>query len=175
MSRYKRKESTTQKVLFFMGLVMALVWTTGRVVGCVTYDIEVGDRLKRASDANSIELATQELDAALRGIKSRRLTTGYTSILYRTPDEDLSFWYRNIVSAQQELVQLPKDSTPLEKTNVLMKLRETLLDSGESGPHVTAPSGISIYPNNTLYSVLGTIGWVFFFVFGFWWFHREAH
>jgi len=174
MSRYGRSNSTFQKVMFFLGVIMALFWSVGRIVGCVTYDIDVGSRLKRASDANTVELAQQELDAAIKGIKERRLTSGYTSVLYNTPDEDLGFWYKNIKSASDELKQLPPESSQLEKTNVLMKLRETLLDSGEKGMSVTAPSGVSIYPNNVLYGALGTFGWLFFVVFGVWWFARET-
>jgi hypothetical protein len=35
-----------------------------------------------------------------------------------------------------------------------MKLRETLLDSGEKGSELTVPCGLSRYPNNSLFSFL---------------------
>lgn len=169
----KSKHSPFQAIMFFLGAIMALFWSVGRIHGCVVYNIDVEDRLKRASDANTVEIAEQELDAALQGIDKHNLETGYTSILYRTPDEDLGFWYKNIVSAKKELAELPTESSPLEKTNVLMKLRETLLDNVSGGMQVTAPDGISIHPYNTFYGVLGTLGWLFMLVFGYWWFNRE--
>ncbi|MSR85432.1 hypothetical protein EXS71_03310 [Candidatus Uhrbacteria bacterium] len=39
----------------------------------------------------------------------------------------------------------------MEKTNLLMKLRQTLLDHKQSGEEVTEPSGMSIFPYNVLY------------------------
>ncbi len=46
-------------------------------------------------------------------------------------------------------------TTPsMEKTNLLMKLRETLLDNGDNGDNLTVPRGLSRYPNNGLWCVL---------------------
>jgi hypothetical protein len=46
------------------------------------------------------------------------------------------------------------DSTSsVSKTNLLMKLRETLLDNKE----VTVPTGLARYPNNTLFGVLSVM------------------
>jgi hypothetical protein len=48
------------------------------------------------------------------------------------------------------------DSTTasMEKTNLLMKLRETLLDNGGNGDKLTVPSGLSRYPNNGMWGIL---------------------
>lgn len=119
----------------------------------VIFERGVEGYLKRAADSNSVELARNELDTALKYIESEGLTSGYTSVLYRTPDEDVGFWYRNLKTSQAELLLLPATATPLEKSNMLMKLRETLLDSGEKSVHVTLPSGISVFPNNVGYSI----------------------
>lgn len=41
---------------------------------------------------------------------------------------------------------------------MLLKLRETILhDAGESGDRVTAPDGISVYPNNALFGLWGIL------------------
>lgn len=47
------------------------------------------------------------------------------------------------------------DSTTasMEKTNLLMKLRETLLDNGEKGDNQTVPSGLSRYTNNGMFGI----------------------
>lgn len=60
--------------------------------------------------------------------------------------------------AYEELDTLPVDATSLEKTNVLMKLRESLTDNDSNGTTgVIIPSGITVYPNNTLYFLWGTL------------------
>jgi hypothetical protein len=123
----------------------------------IVFDRGAEGYLKRAADANSVDLAKNELDIAIKYAESNALTSGYTSVLYRTPDEDVGFWYRNLKVSQSELQSLPDNATPLEKSNMLMKLRETLLDSGEKKVHVTLPSGISVFPNNTAYAIWLTI------------------
>jgi len=104
--------------------------------------------LKRAADANTVELAKSQLQIAVSYIERSSLTEGYTSVIYRTPDEDIGFWYNNLRGSLDSLISMKADATDLEKSNMLIKLRETLLDHGEKGVHVTCPEGISIYPYN---------------------------
>lgn len=129
------------------------VWALVRIMGGVTFDQNCGGYLGRAANANTVEMAKKELNVALRYMESNRLTDGYTSIWYRTPDEDIGFWYRNVKAARDELDALPPTTTALEKTNVLLKLRETLMD--QNG--VTVPSGISIYPHNGFVALLSWV------------------
>jgi hypothetical protein len=124
-----------------------------RVVESVQLKQNCTGYLKRAADANTIELATVELDRAITYLEANGLTTGYTSILWRTPDEDIDFWYRNLVASRAELTSLAPDATALERTNVLIKLRETLTDSGEK-TKATVPGGLAVYPNNLIWAVL---------------------
>ena len=118
--------------------------------------------LKRAADANTIELANQELTKALDYLEANNLTSGYTSIIWQTPDEDIEFWYKNLKASQNELQKLVSNSA-VERTNVLIKLRETLLDVGEK-TKVTVPKGLAVYPNNTLWAILLIIGMITGFV-----------
>lgn len=116
--------------------------------------------LKRAADANDVALAAEEIDIAIDYIEERNLTSGYTSLVYRTPDEDIEYWYRNLTSAHQSALAATaqQDSaslTQLEESNILMKLRETLIDDSESGVSVTYPFGISRYPHNWLFAIWG--------------------
>jgi hypothetical protein len=134
--------------------ILAIVfcgWMTTRVVKGVIFDRECEGHLKRASDANTISLAAKELTTAVDYLNARGFTEGYTSVFYRTPDEDIGFWYNNLSQSLTELKECPDDATQLEKSNLLMKLRETLLDDGQSGVRVTVPMGMSIYPYNFLY------------------------
>ena len=110
---------------------------------------------KRAADASTIETAEAELKIGLDYLEKENLTTGYTSVLWKTPDEDIKFWYENIKSAKDELSLLPKNSSNMEKSNMLIKLRETLLDHGDKGSEsITCPDGLSRYPNNLIFAIL---------------------
>lgn len=112
----------------------------------VIFTQNCGGYLDRAAHANTIDGAAAELEIALKYIESRKLTSGYTSILWRTPDEDMGFWYNNLKKSYLELETVKSDASLLEKSNVLMKLQETL----EFKP----PRGISVYPMNALLAVL---------------------
>ena len=118
-------------------------------------------RLKRSADANTIEIAKQELGAAVSYLETNNSTSGYTSVIYNTPDEDVGFWYRNLKASLEELEKVPADAPPMDKTNTLMKLRETLLDHDGGKERVTCPEGMFRFPNNAfwgLVNVLSVIG-----------------
>lgn len=133
------------------------LWAGLRTYDSIVFDIHCGDRLKRAADANTVELAIEEMAAALSYAEQKNLTEGYTSVLYQTPDEDVGFWYRNLSSSLAELKKINDTTTQLERTNVLMKLRETILDKKES-ESVTLPAGISKFPHNVACMWQGIIG-----------------
>ena len=133
--------------------VLLVVLMGVRTYNYVVYDQNVGGYLKRAADANTVPLAKENLETALKYIERQGWTSGYTSVLWRTPDEDVGFWYKNLKSSLEELGEIGSQATQLEKTNVLMKLRETLLDEGK-GTSVTAPEGLSIYPDNKTFFFL---------------------
>lgn len=124
------------------------------IIKSITFDINCGDYLKRAADSNTVELAADNLKIALDYIEANGMTSGYTSVVYKSPDEDVAFWYTNIKQSYEELISLDENATNLEKTNLLMKLRETLLDQQEKGESLTVPNAISCFPNNTLWAIL---------------------
>jgi len=162
MDRYSKEDAMKALVIVLAVIVpvAALSATAGAIVKSIQFDIAIGDRMKRAADANTVETATKEMDAVVAAIEERGLTSGYTSVFYRTPDEDMGFWYTNLKQARDELHSIRSDSPPLERSNMLMKLRETILDAGESGDHVTVPSGISRYPNNLGWGVALWLLWL---------------
>lgn len=121
---------------------------TMAVIKSVHFTQNCGGYLERAANANTIEMAEQELSRAILYMEQNELTTGYTSIFWKTPDEDISFWYNNVKTSYNELVGLDSAASALEKSNMLIKLRETLIDHGSKGDHITIPDGISRYPNN---------------------------
>lgn len=159
------------KFQFTLGLIFCilfLLWGGIRIYNNVVFDIQCADRLKRAADANTIQLAKEELRAALDYMEREELTSGYTSVLYNTPDEDIGFWYKNIKSSYEELISLSYDVTGLERSNMLMKLRETILDTKDGKTSVTFPTGISIYPRNVLFTFWSLLSLFFCAVFWIW-------
>lgn len=114
--------------------------------------------LKRAADANTVETAKEQLEKSISYLEANGVTTGYTSVLWITPDEDIEFWFKNLKASQNELSKVDSTTSSLEKSNLLMKLRETLIDNGEKGDNLTVPKGLSRYPNNTLFGILMWIG-----------------
>jgi hypothetical protein len=93
------------------------------------------------------------VNKALEYIEAKGLTHGYTSVLWRTEDENIGYWYDNIKACRAEL-EANIDASSLEKSNVLMKVRESLTDNGEKGTELTVPPGISRYPDNLIYGIL---------------------
>jgi hypothetical protein len=145
-----------KKILCVIFVLLFCSWTGIRIVANIQFDRGCEGYLKRAADANTIELAAKQLKIALDYIEREGLITGYTSIVYRTPDEDIGFWYTNIKSSITELERMKPSATQLERSNLLMKLRETLLDQGDKGEtKVTKPKGIALYPNNVAVAFMG--------------------
>ena len=141
---------------FIFSLFFFLSFATTRIISYINFDRNCEGYLKRAADSNTIDLAANNLKIALKYMEDNNLTSGFTSIFYRTPDEDIGFWYNNVKASFQELNNVSPESTQLERSNILMKLRETLLDQGQS-TSVTAPNGISIYPTNTVFFLWGLL------------------
>ena len=132
--------------------VAFLGWAAVRIVKYIQFNLNCEAYLKRAADANTVELSKGELKKAIDYAESHDLTDGIVSIFLKNPANDIGFWYSNIKSAYEELNNLAADAAPLEKTNVLMKLRESLTDRDSSGgTKVILPAGIEIFPNNALY------------------------
>ncbi len=172
-SNHKSPTDNTMKYLctLFAALTLILWATVG--VWHILIDKNCLGYLKRAADSNTVERAQLELGKAQDYMVKNGLNRGYTSVLYNTPDEDIEFWYDNISDARYELtkVMANEDATELEKSNVLMKLRETLIDHGNNGEKLTYPAGLAKYPQNTpvaflqilfITGFLGTGGWKFF-------------
>jgi hypothetical protein len=147
-----------------LGAVLFLTWMTTRIVSGIQLQQDFTGHLKRAADANRIELAEQELGTAVKYLEDNNLTSGYTSIVWQTPDEDIKFFYDNLKGAHEELKSIPDTVSLLESSNQLIKLRETLMDAGEKGSDVTCPDGLSIYPNNTFYMLWAILSLIFMIV-----------
>lgn len=154
----------TTKVISYVSLLVFIAI----LITATIFKIQLNQRclghLKRAADANTIELALSEMNIAIDYLKEKDMTTGYTSILYKTPDEDIAFWYNNLVSSRNELLKV-QDANHFEKTNELMKLRESLTDTQEGNTILTYPNGLHKYPHNLLFCLIISISSLMFIIF----------
>lgn len=136
--------------LFWIPSFICFIWF---IVLNIKFDKDCAGYLEQVANANSNELALKSIDKAIKFIEENELTEGYTSILYRTESDNVGFWYENIKSCQKELSE-SLDSSQLEKSNILLKVRESLMtNKGE----LIIPRGITRYPHNTGYSIFFTI------------------
>lgn len=145
-------------------------WATGRIYNGIVFDIHCEAYLKRAADSNSVETARDQLDIALKYMEANDMTHGNTGIFIKSPSDDVAFWYKNLSESKAELDKVTPTTTQLERTNLLMKLRETLLDKTTHGESVTAPGNICVYPNNLAYFLLSVFSFlmilpIMFFMF----------
>lgn len=159
---------TTKIFKVYAAIIATIVfsaWVIIRTVKAVQFDMNCSQYIKRAADANTVETAKEELAKAISFAEENDLTKDIVSIFFYQPKNDVEYWYKNMTESYAELEKLPEDATSIEKTNVLMKLRETLTDQKEGGVSVTIPSGISIYPNNVAYFRWGLFSGFFCCVF----------
>lgn len=154
---YKNYRNRTNLIslIAIISLLSMLVWGVARTINVVQFKMNCEQYIKRAADASSIDIAKGEIEKVLNYCENNGLTEGVVSIFFKQPKNDVGFWYQNLKTAHQEMSNLPEDTSTLEETNLLMKIRETLVDTDEYGAEPTVPDGISIYPYNQLY---------------FWWF-----
>ena len=150
--------------LAILCLVLGLITPTITLVKSIQFDQRCAGYLKQAADANTPELALERISTAIKYMEDNNLTDGYTSVLWRTEDDNIAFWYNNAKACQTELTNC-LDGTQLEKSNVLMKVRESLTDNGEKGTVLTIPDGISRYPRNLLFGIGNLISAILLFLF----------
>ena len=153
---------TTQILVFFIIIsvgILSVSMIKGKLLeqNCTGY-------LMRAADANTVETAKGELQKVIVYLEEHELTRGNTSVFFNSPKNDIGFWYKNLKESEKELSKIDSTTSSLEKTNVLMKLRETLIDNGESGDEVTMPEGLSKYPNNILWYILNALSGLFLLI-----------
>lgn len=152
-----------KKVVGIILILIGAVCPTVCILKSIQFRQECSGYLKQAADANTTQLALERIDVAIEHAEKHHLTEGYTSVLYKTEDENIGFWYKNLLACRSELESCI-ESSQLEQTNVLMKVRESLMD----GEELTIPNGISRYPQNLSFAIFNTIS-VLLLLCGFNW------
>lgn len=135
-------------VLIILAIIIALIPFYGWVLHIIKvcqFEAACGEYLALAADANDVNVAEKHLTTAITYLEENNLTEGYNKIFIYRPRNDIGLWYENLKTAQSQLQELKNsDYTELEESNMLMKLRETLLNNDA---YVTTPLGIAT-PHN---------------------------
>lgn len=129
------------------------------IVQSIDFSANCGNYLELAADANSIEIAEKQLTKAVDYLEANNLTSGHTKIFVYYPKNDIGMWYDNLKTAQLQLRDMLEQGeiTELEESNMLMKLRETILNDDGT---LTHPEGISLHPNYALMFWLNCTLWL---------------
>lgn len=144
MSYRSQNENAAFGIALFFTVILTLLFVAIQAFTYVNFNRYCVNYLERAANAGTIDNAVQNMDKAIEYLKKEHKTEGYTSILYRTPNEDIGYWYKNLCDTTASLKSLSSESTELERSNSLMKLREVVSDKGE----IVCPPGLSLFPNN---------------------------
>ena len=118
---------------------------------------DCGSYLKLAADAPTVERASGFMETAIAYLVATGRTQGNSAVIFKTPKNDVGIWYqqtRAALETTRAIIQKGAGASQLERDNALMKIRETLLDMGESGTQLTLPSHISIVPYQVLIVIL---------------------
>lgn len=138
--------------LFLLGCVSFLAWSGSRLYAAIQFGFHCEAFLLHAADANTVDIAKKELQSAVDYCESKNLTSGSTSLIYPTDDEDIGLWYTGLKSSETALDMLPANASRIEKTAALVKLRKTLVyTDSKDNTALRYPDGIAIYPYNRQY------------------------
>lgn len=129
--------------------LICILFIVMRGIFAIQFSQNCGGYLKQAARSTSIE----RLEIGVKYIELHNLTSGYTSIFYKTQDEDLGFWYNNLKKSLDELKNTKVSST-LEQSNLLIKFRETIITHTGEGESLICPDGVSVYPRNTFWFMM---------------------
>jgi len=135
-------------VLFIVALIVFVCTVISNYVYNYNFNKECCDYLKLAAYSPSIEKSTQFLEKALVYLEKEEKTTGNSAFIFKTPSSDIGIWFSQLKEAQKTLVKcLPDSISGLEKTNALMKIRETI----ENGTILTLPPYLDTFPKHIFF------------------------
>lgn len=143
------------------------------IVKSIQFSANCTNYLELSAEANSIVLAERHLTTAIDYLERNEITSGQARFFVKYPKNDIGLWYENLKTAQSQLQKMIADGdyNELEQSNMLMKLRETLLDE----ECVVLPLCVSLSPNGTLLLWLNLTMWLVWILGGFmcWWTWEE--
>lgn len=149
-----------------LSLIAFLAWATTRIVLGIQFDIGCDDYISQAASSPDPAIAASRLDTAITYAEAHSLTAGNTGIFFTYPTNDIGFWYKRLTDSRAILRALPANDAPLEVSNTMMRVRETLVAAGKDGESVVSPDGITIFPSNAAFFWWCTLSIVAALLFG---------
>ena len=146
-NRYKGLNSVSFVLLILSAICLAW-WSAYRVAAVKDFYIGCGQYLKSATEAKTVEAATEQLEKAVAYIEEKGLIKGHTSILRKAKNENVGLWYTGVKESLKSLKKLTPGTTEDRRSKMLIKLRKNLIRNTWIGDRVIIPSGISVFPYN---------------------------
>lgn len=168
MEKFKEDLLFALVVAGFVIFLLIVYLNSGRIIKEYKFNIECTQKIEQAANAASIEIADEKISEAISYLKKNNITSGNTSFIVRMPKNDVSYWYKNLLSIKEEL-ESSYNSSSIEKGNLLLRLNNLLLDRDGK---VIMPSNIAVYPNVALYQVAYYLGKVLIILIGLYIFRR---
>jgi hypothetical protein len=137
----------------FFALAFILFSTTLYVVD-YKFECNVKGYLQRTANANNVKNANENLTKVISYLEEKNLTKGNSSLFFDTPENDIAYWYKNLKDAQVELQSIPENVSLLEQSNVLIKLRETLISHSDKGEELIIPENLQYYPFQIFWNII---------------------
>lgn len=160
-----KKSMVFQALGWIMVVLACFVLPAMMIAQEMKFEVACSRYIERATRTNNVEKAIDNLDIALEFIEENGYTKGNTSIFIEDPDNDIQYWYENVLGTRNELEQVVASSAE-EQSNVLMKAKETLTYADDNGS-ARIPFGIEFYPN-LLYWFIAEILFVVLCALFFW-------
>ena len=88
---YLERKSIALIVMAIIFTLSFFTWAGARIVKAHLFNVECKQYIKRAADANTVELAKEELSKAISYADEKGLTNGVVSIFLHQPKNDLSY------------------------------------------------------------------------------------
>ena len=145
-----------------------IAWAITRIVLGIQFDIGCDDYISQAASSPDPTIAASRLDTAIAYAEAHNLVAGNTGIFFTYPTNDIGFWYKRLTDSRAILRALPRNDAPLEISNTMMRVRETLVAGGKEGESVVSPDGITIFPANVLFFWWCAVSATLTLFFGVW-------
>ncbi len=134
------------RLICFLSTLAFLFWAVTRGNLYNQFNEGCYMELKRAVSTSSRHEAYGFLEKAKLFLQKKKTTSGSTSIVFPTDDDDLGKWYNNITKAQEKII-----------SGNLLAAKKVIAERHPFKGHLVVhiPHGVSAYPNNLAFACWG--------------------
>lgn len=146
--RKMTRKRTNLQVLAATLFISALACLGIRIHHSMDFGTQYEEYMRAAMKEENADKSVKKAQHAVAYLDSKGLTTGRTAVLYESPETDVSDWYTVVSEAVEQY----------GKTKDRAKFKKAIYGNEDADPdkdRLPTPPGISIHPNNPLYSLWG--------------------